>query len=606
MGRISIKYKLFLVVALVAFLFLALADLLAYRHIQSKLMAGAHGQAEELLSHVSREMVIGGQWLPPAQLGRIINFHLHLRPRLLSIMIFDAEDKPLHPSAPPEAFHAKFASMLSKSQGALVDLGGDHLYAVVSPVYGGQNRLGSIVGLMNLSDMAQQVEEVRRSFWLLGLATWVPLILALYAAINWLVLGRVQRLGRVSAALAAGDHAARAVVESKDEIGDLALAFNRMAEHLLKAVQGAEREKHRLQVVLDTQNDGLFVVDTQKRVTMVNRRMRDLLGKSEEEVVGRPCSELVQSELCRLECPLFANPLENANGQPGAGVEVELNLPGGQRLSVRKNAKVFRNSAGEVVGGVETFHDISFEKELARLRAEWESFIRHELRTPLQPILGFSRLLAQDPEGLDPQKRRSYLEMIQKSAEHLARLLDMTREVQLYEAGRIKVSLLDYDLAATLRQAAAEAWSGWAAKQAGPLPDAPDWLLQIQPGLDTVLAQDPVKLTRVFRNLLENAWEHHPGTVDVQVSAPAPEYLEVAVRNGGEAIAPERLETIFEKFNTTKAGQGGTGLGTTIARLFVQAHGGMISAASSPEDGTCFRVRLPRRATAAQIKLEAA
>lgn len=583
----SIKLKLFALLALVAALFLALADLLAYRHIQANLEAGAQRQAEELLTHISREMIIGGQWLPSAELGRIINFHLHLRPRVLTIMTFDRTGAPLYPKDMNQTFHSRYAPWLGAAGKAMVDLGEASLYAVILPVNNGQGFQGSVVGLMNLGEMAEQVEAVRRSFWLLGLATWVPLILALYGAINWMILGRLRQLGRTSAALAEGRHQTRAVVESADEIGDLARAFNRMADHLTQAIEAAQREKDRLQVVLDTQGDGLFVVDAHKRVTMVNRRLVDMLGKSEDELLGRPCSEVVRSDLCRMSCLLLDQ------GQSPRELEAVLSLPDGRRVPIRKNAKTIRNSAGDLVGGVETLRDISFEKELASLRAEWESFIRHELRTPLQPILGFSRLLAQDPDGLDPVRRGEYLEIIQKSAGHLARLLDMTREVQLYEAGKIKLSLTPYDLVDTLEQAASEAWAGLGREGKGG--ENPDWRLVVEPGLETVLPQDPVKLTRVFHNLLENAWQHHQGTVRVGLASATPDFLEVKVTNGGEPIAPERLETIFEKYNTTKAGQGGTGLGTTIARLFVLAHGGMISATSSPEQGTCFRVRLPRQ-----------
>jgi signal transduction histidine kinase len=68
----------------------------------------------------------------------------------------------------------------------------------------------------------------------------------------------------------------------------------------------------------------------------------------------------------------------------------------------------------------------------------------------------------------------------------------------------------------------------------------------------------------------------------------------VAVTNGGTPIPPDRLETIFEKFNTTKRDRKGTGLGTTIARLFVEAHGGKILVRSSEAEGTTFTVVLPK------------
>ena len=114
------------------------------------------------------------------------------------------------------------------------------------------------------------------------------------------------------------------------------------------------------------------------------------------------------------------------------------------------------------------------------------------------------------------------------------------------------------------------------------------------PELDTVIRHDPEKMARVFANLMQNAWEHHSGLVTVRLAEPATDWLQVTVHNQGEPIPPDRLITIFEKYNTTKEKQGGSGLGTTIARLFVEGHGGNINASSSAEDGTEFSLRLPR------------
>lgn len=590
----SIKFKIFVLVTLVAAVLVAVTNLWVYRYLRASLVDEAGFQAGRLLGHISREMVIDGGWLPPRDLGRVIGFHTQLRTREKALMVFDAQAGPIFPPDPDQALVDKFSKFLGKDKTALTELGRDHLYAAVIPVHGPKGFLGSLVGILALGDLDRQVEMVGDAVLLLGLATWLLLSAALYGSLDWLVVRRIQRLGQASAALAQGRRQARALVSGRDEISHLAENFNQMADSLTQAIDQAEQEQHRLQVVLDSQNDGLFVVDTQRRITMANQQFCRMLGLEPEQIVGRPCGELVRSDLCRLGCPLFGE----AGGEtaPGQSRELEstLLLPSGGYLSIRKNAKLIRNSAGKVTGGVETVRDVSFEKELARLRAEWESFMRHELRTPLQPLLGFSRLLAQDPEALDPDKRRQYLELMHQSAEHLGRLLEMTREVQLYEAGRIPLNLMPYDLTATLEQAAAEAWAALHTAGEGVDPGRPDWRLEKEPGLNTVITADPVKLGRVFRNLLQNAWEHHPGTVRVSLTGSPAGFVSVAVHNQGEPIAPERLETIFEKFNTTKSGHGGTGLGTTIARLFTLAHGGTITVTSTREQGTRFTVHLPR------------
>jgi signal transduction histidine kinase len=242
---------------------------------------------------------------------------------------------------------------------------------------------------------------------------------------------------------------------------------------------------------------------------------------------------------------------------------------------------------------VETFRDISQEKELNRLRADWDAFIRHELKNPLNPILALSGELLRSDYQMEYFHQD--VEFIHQNARKLARLLEQTREVQLYESGKLTLNHIPYDLVRTIQQAAVQAgeavttnpgvWKG---------PGKPAWNLQTEADLDTVILHDPENLARVFQNLMQNAWEHHPGEVTVQLSSPAESWLRAVVHNQGEPIPPQRLASIFEKYNTTKQDLGGSGLGTTIAKVLVEAHGGTIGASSSWERGTEFTINLPR------------
>ena len=107
------------------------------------------------------------------------------------------------------------------------------------------------------------------------------------------------------------------------------------------------------------------------------------------------------------------------------------------------------------------------------------------------------------------------------------------------------------------------------------------------------VTHDPQILQRALANLIKNALEHDPGEVGVRVSDEV-ENVGIHVTNAGKPIPPDRLEMIFEKFNTTKRDTKGTGLGTTIAKLFVEAHDGMLSVTSSKEEGTTFSITIPK------------
>ena len=108
-----------------------------------------------------------------------------------------------------------------------------------------------------------------------------------------------------------------------------------------------------------------------------------------------------------------------------------------------------------------------------------------------------------------------------------------------------------------------------------------------------IFLHDPQKLQRAVSNLVKNALEHDTGKVTIRLQN-MEDKIEISVHNWGDPIPEDRVNTIFEKFNTTKRSKKGTGLGTTIARLFVEAHKGQIWATSSEEAGTTFTIRLPK------------
>ena len=586
----SIKLKVFLVVLLVAGGFVALAGVWFHQLARDELLKEAAAQAREVLFHASQEMVLEGRWLPPQQLKRISDFHTHLRPRLRAMLPFDQTGQVLLPNAADPKLVNNLLSYLDKPEMSLVRLGPEPLFAAVQPVLRGGRRVGTLVGLLWLQDLARQLEVMQRSFWWLGLGSWALLISVLYGALHWLVVRPLERLERASTALAQGELETRAAVVGDDELGRLGAAFNKMADSLTNSLAVTDQQRQKLRVIMDTQSDCLFAVDTQGRLMFANRRFSELLGLDEDEMIGRKCSEIIHLDVCGMECTLFC---PNSDTTSQDGVEARLSLPGGQTIPIRKYAKAVRNNAGEIVGAVETFRDISHEKELARLRSEWESFMRHELKNHLNPIQALSgELLRQKPAS---EERQRYLGLINDSARNMNRLLDLTREVNLYEAGRLNLNMVEHDLAATIARAAEQASAAVRARPglwAGP--EAPAWRLEAAPGLDTVIRHDPEKMARALANLIQNAWEHDSGVVTVRLTEPSPGWLQATVHNQGEPIEPQRLATIFEKFNTTKERQGGSGLGTTIARLFVEGHGGAITAASSAQDGTEFTLRLPR------------
>jgi two-component system sensor histidine kinase BaeS len=210
--------------------------------------------------------------------------------------------------------------------------------------------------------------------------------------------------------------------------------------------------------------------------------------------------------------------------------------------------------------------------------------VTHELRTPLQVISGNVEAMLDGVHPID----RANLEPILAEAAVMNRLLDDLRTLSLAEAGALPLHREEVDARRLIAEVAAGHQA--AATEAGVT-------LSAAAGGPVVLDADPVRVREVVANLVINAIRHTPlgGAVRLDVSSVGG-WVELSVADTGEGIAPADLDRVFERFHR-RADSGGSGLGLTIARDLVAAHGGTISAESDgiPGQGTTMRVRLPRR-----------
>ena len=363
----------------------------------------------------------------------------------------------------------------------------------------------------------------------------------------------------------------------------------------LREIKSLEQEYRNL---FDSIADAVFIGDPESgRIYQANREACELTGYTLGELMGKDY-DLVHSE----PWDEILKETEQAGGRELAGREMALRTKDGGEVPAEIHLRVIPREDDSVY--IETVIDTTVRKALearmAGLRSEWESFIRHELRTPLTPILAFAQLLLEDYEEVQNHpKLKQYVGAIYSSGKRLETLLDLTREVQEYERGEISLHRLKGDLYRTVRDAIEGVVLDVAGADAEPanrvrlVPHEGDG---DPPTLE--LPHDFQKLQRALANLMKNALEHDEGEVTVRVFD-RPEEVSVSVHNWGRPIPEDRLRTIFEKFNTTKRDKKGTGLGTTIAKLFIEAHGGRIEVASSEDEGTTFTATVPKSAPAA-------
>jgi signal transduction histidine kinase len=240
--------------------------------------------------------------------------------------------------------------------------------------------------------------------------------------------------------------------------------------------------------------------------------------------------------------------------------------------------------------------------ELDRLRAEFVSVASHELKTPLNVILGYLALLEEGLYGPLGEEQRGVLRTVEGQARHLTRLVQRLLDVSRFRAGAGAVEARPMALGAWLDDLA-DAHRVLAAQRQLAFEVVAD------PALPSTVCWDADRMAEVVGNLLSNAVKFTPVGGRVTLTAePAPDFaasesarpgpaVRLRVEDTGVGIAPEQLPRIFDKFyqanNQARAAAAGTGLGLAITKQIVEAHGGVIGVESTPEVGTRFVMLVP-------------
>ena len=228
-------------------------------------------------------------------------------------------------------------------------------------------------------------------------------------------------------------------------------------------------------------------------------------------------------------------------------------------------------------------------KELDRLKSEFFANVSHELRTPLTMILGPTRRLRGSPSLIEDD--RSQLELIERNARHLLRLVNDLLEASALEAGQVRAQVTDCDLAALVRLVTGQ-FTG--------LADDRGLTFVVESDAPVPVRLDTDRVQRAVTNLVSNAFKFTPagGRVRVTLLVDAGSAV-VEVADSGPGIAPEDRDLIFERFRQIRGDAsrrfGGTGLGLAIVRDIANLHDGTVAVVEAPEGGALFRLTLPLR-----------
>lgn len=361
-----------------------------------------------------------------------------------------------------------------------------------------------------------------------------------------------------------------------------------------------ESGRAKTEALLGSIADGVFAVDGEGRIIEFNRAASALTGQSAPLALGRPYAQTITlAEERPGQAPVPASDPVHQAMQQGRTLrflrDLTLIRRDGSRLPITLSAAPVSDDQGAVQGCIVVFSDASQEREVDRMKNEFISIASHQLRTPMTGVKGALALLLDDVLGpLNPEQRK-YVRRANDSNERLIALVNDLLNVSRLEQGSLLLRNEPVNLAETLAALVAE-FQPRAARYQQLL----EWEMPHSMNGDAIVHGDPVRLREVFINLLDNAVKYTPEGGHIQVRLDAGDHDVIAeVADSGVGIPPDKLPTLFQKFNRIQnplsGREFGTGLGLYFARSVVELHRGTIEVESHPGQGTRFRVRLPRQ-----------
>ncbi|HWA83717.1 MAG TPA: ATP-binding protein, partial [Fimbriimonadaceae bacterium] len=400
-------------------------------------------------------------------------------------------------------------------------------------------------------------------------------------------LGPLEEVARQAEAIGKGDLEHRIHVRRSDEIGSLAQAFNSMADSLAEVRARESRRLKRAELMSDAALDSLYdpvvVSDAQGRLVYLNRAAQGLFGPTP----ATPRLPIVEHIGDRRIVRAIQNAITEDRVSAGEDPTtlIPLKVEGADR-TYRLRATPMKDSQGQLLGSVTVLEDITHMRQLDRMKTEFIGVASHELRTPVTSMLLSVQLLEEGAAGPLTPTQREIVQAQKNDVERLDHLMRELLDMSRLEAGSAppRFELVKPE---DILKSAYHATQKYAADKGVNL------AIDKNPHLQQVRA-DRSQIERVLVNLITNAIRHTDakGRVVLRASGEG-DQVTFSVEDTGSGIPKEFMENIFERFvQVPGATGGGAGLGLSISRTIVQAHGGKMWVESELGKGSTFSFTL--------------
>ncbi|SDM21195.1 PAS domain S-box-containing protein [Geoalkalibacter ferrihydriticus] len=341
-------------------------------------------------------------------------------------------------------------------------------------------------------------------------------------------------------------------------------------------------DKEGFKTILHSLSDGLVVADQEERIVLMNPAAEEMLGVASAATVGLSVRSLIPEDSLHFRLNALLQGEKDQNT-----FDIHWQGEGGLSQFFRVRLSAYPQKSRRLKGVILLLEDVTREHELDRMKNAFLATAAHELRTPLTSVLGYVELL-QESEHLTAEQKSEFLGYIAEKGEWLSHLVDNLLDLGRMESGQpLNLERTSWNLRELLE------YSVDPFRKAG----ANHRFIVEAPPHSIVVSADRSRVLQVLENLLTNAIKYSPrgGAIRVRAVAGEGEVL-ISVTDEGIGMTQEQVEKVFDRFyraDTSTTAVGGIGLGMSIAKGIVEAHGGTIRVESAPGRGTTVSFTLP-------------
>ena len=414
----------------------------------------------------------------------------------------------------------------------------------------------------------------------------VPILLLLVVWLGWRLRTTRRLVGQI---VEAAEKTEPVLLESSNpwirgsRLDRLVRVYNQLLAENAKITGTGEEYHNQIQAMLGNLREAVVMVDRDNVIFSANPAFLDLAGQTES-----PYSKRLD---LYIQGPAFRQLLQEVQ-RDGSGQRQEIAVQIANReYWLEISAAPLRDpGGGNPRFTLFVFHNITRQKKLEKMRTEFVANVSHELRTPVTIIKGFTETLIEDDAVLSAEERVRFLHKIRSNSERLHSLLEDLLLLSRLESTEMVLRREVISLSAFLRELADSFRADLEA-------DGKSLVLDLDAG-DDRLEADPLRLSQVVTNLVENAIKHAKGFTEIRIRTWRDRKgVHLVVADNGSGIPEKDLKHIFQRFYRVEKGRsresGGTGLGLSIVKHIVGQHGGEVMARSAKGEGTEIEIVLP-------------